>query len=496
MRFIDALDDPRALAPCLRGLDSWWPWRTYSKVLFGDPLTEKREIVLFHESTGLSEQPPAVREAIVNVGRGGGKSFWQSLIAVWIVGSRDWRKVLGVGETGYVILRSVDRAQARILRNYIGEIMRMSPTYRMLIKDELAETIRCTNGVEIEIKSSSFSVRGRGVIACLCDEWAFVPSDENSRDPDREFIRAVRPALARVPGSLLMVTSTPYARRGWFYETFKRHYGNLGGPLVWQASSIAMNPTLDERTIEQALTEDPEAARAEWLAEFRSDISSFISADIIDCLIVPGRIMIPAIPGVKFFGFCDSASGAGRDSFVICVTHKDRGTGRVVLDRLWERRPPFSYEATVEEATQVLREYNVTQVTGDSYAGGIPREFFAKFGIEYLPSDTPASVLFLNLLPLLTSSQVELLDDKRLRIQLSNLERRTRAGGKDLVQGFPGQNDDLANAVAGAVCLAAKAEQRKGRVYFAGSPPREPQPPTSFAGRRGRVFFSGRGRAR
>jgi hypothetical protein len=48
-----------------------------------------------------------------------------------------------------------------------------------------------------------------------------------------------------------------------------------------------------------------------------------------------------------------------------------------------------------------------------------------------------------------------LLDIRRLITQLHGLERRTARGGKDSIDHGPGQHDDVANAVAGALVLAS-----------------------------------------
>jgi hypothetical protein len=62
------------------------------------------------------------------------------------------------------------------------------------------------------------------------------------------------------------------------------------------------------------------------------------------------------------------------------------------------------------------------------------------------------------MLPLLNSGKVELLDHPRLVSQLCGLERRTARGGRDSIDHPPGQHDDIANAVAGAV-LATDAKR-------------------------------------
>jgi hypothetical protein len=67
----------------------------------------------------------------------------------------------------------------------------------------------------------------------------------------------------------------------------------------------------------------------------------------------------------------------------------------------------------------------VTRISGDRFAGEWPREQFRKHGIMYEPSEKPKSVLYRDLLPLLNSGRVELLDHPRSVAQLCGLERRT-----------------------------------------------------------------------
>ena len=54
---------------------------------------------------------------------------------------------------------------------------------------------------------------------------------------------------------------------------------------------------------------------------------------------------------------------------------------------------------------------------------------------------------------------MELLDHSRLAAQLCSLERRTARGGRDSIDQPPGGHDDLINAAAGALVLAADADR-------------------------------------
>jgi hypothetical protein len=79
---------------------------------------------------------------------------------------------------------------------------------------------------------------------------------------------------------------------------------------------------------------------------------------------------------------------------------------------------------------------------------------FRSHGISYALAAKPESDLYRDLLPLLNSGKVELLDHARLVSQLCELERRVTRAGKDSVDHGPGGHDDIANAVGGALTLA------------------------------------------
>lgn len=59
------------------------------------------------------------------------------------------------------------------------------------------------------------------------------------------------------------------------------------------------------------------------------------------------------------------------------------------------------------------------------------------------------------LVPTINSRKVQLLDLPALETQLVALERRTARGGRESIDHPPGGHDDIANAVAGAIHLAA-----------------------------------------
>ena len=464
MTIIEALADKNLFAPLFKDPKTWHAWEVYLRGLFGLPIADAADLTLFKECTGLEYRPgERVRESYVIAGRRSGKSFVSAVIAVFLACFKDWKPFLSPGERGWIFIIAVDKAQAGIIKRYVSGVFQQVKCLKGMITKETQETIELRNGVSIGVKTASFrSVRGYTVLAAILEELAFYRS-EDSANPDKEILAAIRPALATIPESLLLGISTPYSRSGVLWEQFRNYYGKSGGPLLFKAATRTMNPTIDSRLIESALKEDPQAARAEWEAEWREDIEAFITAELVEAVMVPGRFELPKIAGANYIGFIDP-SGGRQDSFTLAICHKE-ASGKIILDVLRERRPPFQPAGVAAEFADVLKSFNVLKVGSDKYAGEWVPEAFRVHGIEIKNSEMTASELYLNFLPLISNGSVELLENKRLLAQLVGLERRARSGGKDLITHYQGGHDDLANAVAGA-CVAAAIRQIERHFHW------------------------------
>lgn len=212
-----------------------------------------------------------------------------------------------------------------------------------------------------------------------------------------------------------------------------------------------MNPTIDPAIIAEAREADPAGAAAEYDAEFRTDVESYIAREVVEACTVPGRFELPPMASASYAAFVDP-SGGSADSMTLAIAHHAEGVS--VLDCMREIRPPFSPETVVSEFACLLKSYQIWEVHGDRYAGEWPVERFREHCITYLPSEKPKSDLYRDLLPILNSRKCELLDLPRLGVQLCGLERRTARGGRDTIDHAPGGHDDVANACAGALLRA------------------------------------------
>ncbi|WP_240759843.1 hypothetical protein [Lichenicoccus roseus] len=451
---LDALDSPAVFAPHFRGGPaSWHAWRAFLAALFALPMTDD-DLGLYRTHTGRSEAPAApFREAALICGRRAGKSRILALLAVYLAAFRDYGPHLASGEVATIAVIAADRRQARHIMRYVLGLIDGVPALAALKSDETGESVALGPHCLIEIHTASFrAVRGYTLAAVLIDEVAFLKTDELSANPDQEILTAVRPGLSSIPGSLLMIASSPYAKRGALYQAYRQHWGKDDARvLVWQGPTLAMNPTLDRALVAQAYEDDAARAAAEFGAMFRDDIAAFVSREVIDACTVPGRFELPFITGNTYHGFVDP-SGGSSDSMTLAVAHLERD-GLVQLDAVREVRPPFSPEGVVADFVALLKSYGIRRVRGDRYAGEWAREPFRKLGVEYQVCEQPRSDLYRDLLPRLNSRQVELLDLPRLSKQLCDLERRTARGGRDSIDHAPGAHDDIANAVAGALLM-------------------------------------------
>src|SRR6516165_9515412 len=213
-----------------------------------------------------------------------GKSFILALVACYLAVFKDWRPYLTAGELGTIRIIATDRAQAKVIFRYAKALLTQVPSIEELI-------VRTT-----------------------------------------EILTALRPAMATIPGAMLLCASSPYSRRGILWRAFKEHWGREDSPiLVWRAPTRTMNQTIPQSLVDAALAEDPAKTAAEFLAEFRVDIETFVNREVVEAAVITGRHELAPVSGVNYLAFVDP-SGSAADSFTLAVAHREGDT--VILDAL------------------------------------------------------------------------------------------------------------------------------------------------------------------
>jgi hypothetical protein len=183
----------RTFKRSLLGRDSWKVWKVFLSALFALPMDkEQREIFYTHTHRRDIPSKP-FREAFLICGRRSGKSIISALCAVFCACFIDHSDVLAPGERGVVMVLSCDRAQAKIIFNYILGFLE-SPLLKGMIQGEARkESIDLTNNLTIQIQTASFrAVRGFSIVAAICDELAFFADfDRSGSNPDSAILEAI-----------------------------------------------------------------------------------------------------------------------------------------------------------------------------------------------------------------------------------------------------------------------------------------------------------------
>jgi hypothetical protein len=448
----EAMIDPELFGRTFGG-PTFEAWRTVAKVLYAEPL-DAAELALYTKITGRVEAPsePFLEAYLVKPRRAGGTLFGAACGVHAAL--TDYREKLGPGEWATVALIASDRRQARQLMAYCKGLIHDSQIIEAELLRETETEVEFSHRSRIEVHVASFrSTRGYSYCCVLLDELAFY-RDDLSANPDVELVRAVRPGLANLGGRLLGFSS-PHSRRGHLWEMHRAHFGKNSPVLVIQAGGPTLNPTINAGVIERARAEDPIAARSEWDAQFREDVSQFLPDDDIDAAIVDGRAELPYMPRTPYVAFVDP-SGGRHDAMTLGIAHRDSDF-RVILDRLVIQPPPFDPETAVQRFSETVRAFGLKAVTGDRYGAEWVSSSFAKYGLKYESAELDKSAIYIECLPLFTQSRVDLLDLPAMTTQLRLLERRPRAGGRgDAVDHPPRAHDDAANAACGALWLASK----------------------------------------
>ena len=462
MNIIQALSDPALFGamPAFKTLNSWQPWLTFLKVVYGLEL-DTEDLKRFRQHTGREfPKPGGYPESCCIVGCQSGKSQVAALVGVF----EAMNAVLSGQRNVYVPLIAQDlRGAQRALFGYVKDAVNTSPVLKQEVTRETAEGLELANGVMLAVyPCRPQSVRGVRAMCVIIDELAFFISTDN-RPVDTEMLRAARTRTATTGGKVLILSS-PYASTGALWDLHRKHFGQEDSSiLVWQADAKSMNPTLPADYLERMEQDDPEAYRSEVLGEFRAGVSTLFDPEMLDACTESGvKERLPE-KGLTYTSFVDAASGSGQDSFAVGIAHADGD--QVLLDCVRTWRPPFNPSTVIAECAVVLKRYGLSETTGDKYAPGFVTEGFHQHHILYRQSEKDRSSIYLESLPSINAGRITLLDRPDLLRELRGLERRRGTGGRDKVDHQRGRHDDTANVAMGACVRAVQIESQEPYVW-------------------------------
>lgn len=502
-------------------------------------LTEKQYLKFLYDQgrCNIKEQDDHPRrELILVLGRRSGKSVLSAIIAAY-----ELYKLLrrGCPQAYYGMVPSSeirvfcianDKDQASIvygeMSGHIGQvdyfsssIVHDTQTYlkfrtegdgRLFKKDPRKGTITAT------FKSSiARGLRGRGVICCILDEFAFFIDDGKSSaekvygaiEPSLKQFSPKDPRNRRVPlgpseGRMIAISS-PAAKEGLFYKLFEmamsksRASANM---LVVQAPTWEVNPTVDESDYEVAQAKSPRDFDTEYGAKFSDRVRGWIESaqDLLDC-VVPNLIPLQrGNPREPFFAGLDFAlSGDGTS---VALTHLVDGRIQLGYHETWRAKTPWKelnphllapmtpyahllgdvsrldVDEVVDWIYALTRRFYVLRGCFDQWAGIIFEQKLHKKGLaqfemkNFQPAET--SQIFQTTKMLMFSHQLGIYDYPLPEMSVDTgqvrhsphvtelLELQATSGGKNIVlveaPNIQGKHDDFSDAWVRSNFLAAE----------------------------------------
>lgn len=428
-------------------------WTVFLKAIYGLEMTADEEEI-YRDCTGRGRYSSDFQEVYALVGRRGGKSSCAALIACWEALFSGQAEELSPGENGFIFLIATDRKQAQIVLSYVRAIL---SNFKAEITKDLTWDIHLRNQVIISIKPATYRAsRGFTTLAIVADELCFWRSEE-SANPAEEVISSLLPGLKE--SGRLIGLSTPFTRSGFAFELYEENWKQESPILIWHASTVQMNPGFKQSIITRLMhrrgKDKTLAMRSEFEAEWRADIETFITIEEYRTAVLEGVPQLPAMAANHYKAFVDM-SGGKVDSSCLAISHND--DGYAALDLVFEVRSPHNPEDAVRDFVETLKRYRIHEVTGDRYSGNWCQSAFRRKGIAYHESKLDKNTIYQEFQALLAMRKLMLIDNERLRRQCIGLERRLRAGGRDVIDHAPGYHDDLVNAAAGACQLIFETE--------------------------------------
>jgi hypothetical protein len=393
------------------------------------------------------------RQAVLRVGRRGGKSSSLSRLAV--VEALYGHHVIPPGDIGVVAVISTrnDEAGAR-LTTICSILDALGVPYRPWGKG-VDGIVLVGRRIGFRVYTASIQgVSGFTGIFLFCDEVAKWKDKETGSNPATEVLKSLRPTIATQPEARIVLSSSPFGMLDAHFDAYEQ--GETPTQVTGHAPTWEANPTLTEEA-----THDLELDDAAWLREYKAvpqaEVeSSLLSEVLIDAATRIGPAVLPFEAGRRYVAAIDPATRTNAWALVIATQGWDM-VRRVVLAKEWRPKAgmKLSPSAVLAEIRELLRPYGIRWLITDQHAVDALAELARLAGlvlIEQAWTGVNKRDAYEHVRLLLQDSKLELPPDPQIKVDLLGIRKRiTRSGVTYELAEQRGRHSDYAPAIALAV---------------------------------------------
>lgn len=398
-----------------------------------------------------------------NCGNRAGKSRMVSIIALYESTRDYWRQFLEPGEFGYFIVIACKKEQAVdiIQTNCRRMLDNSGPDLKWVIEDSLKAEIVLKNGIKIKsFPCNTTAILGLPAIGGIMDECAFYFVE--GPNADEQVYASLRPRMAQFgKWAKMLFISSPAAKQGLFWDWYSRGF-DVDNCLTVHAPTRLLNPDIPESEIEDFRATYPELTEMKYDAKFAETLSMYFPSDKINGACILAGEAKPE-HGQTYYCGIDQSGLAGKDRFAMAISHMEPGSKRVIVDvcRSWDSK---DLDPILDDIQTLARRYWFSKVHIDNYAKGFMENALNKIGLEVNIRER-LPVVYSNLKSLLISGRIRMIDDKELKLGLSQTSAaygRNNTLSIDHPRNSKGHGD-LADAVATSTYYASVIEEFRHR---------------------------------
>jgi hypothetical protein len=368
------------------------------------------------------------RWLVLRVGRRGGKS--STLCRMAVVEVLWGNYAIPPGDVGYWAFISTTREEASARLVTIKAILdAIGVRYRPV-----------ENGVIVEGRNVGFKtyvatiagVSGFTAIGFTADELAKWKDKDTGANPANEVLKSLKPAMATVPNSKGILSSSPFSTIDAHAEAFDA--GDSEFQMCAQAPTWEANPTITE-----AMTHELEQDEATRLREYgavpmSSGTAYFFDHAAIDAAIRPTLYLpAPAEPGMVVTAGGDFAFISDHAALAIAQRTGEWKRGRVRVADLLEMEPgpgvPLKPKAVVAQFAAKLKEHRCFGIMADSHYKMSIIEHLDEYDLGFIDAPTDVAQPFVRTRVLLNDGRLDLPDHARLKLQMKQVMQRPTPNG-------------------------------------------------------------------